>query len=558
MRTWGTEEIRDQLARAADRGLRISSGIWLPHAPAAYEECDDLDADAWWNAQLASYVAAVRENKNSTALLWWTVGNEEELEVDVFRGNECVWKRLEWAVQAVKAEDPNHPVGTVTAGAMEPKVRLINEFCPSLDFLGVNSYGADSLIVGSSLQEWNFTKPYAIMEFGPRGHWVANRTEWGAYIEDTSSEKVPLYNATCYACKDDPFCIGAFAFVWGWKWEKTGTWYNMFNEWPDVTQNVSVPCTECEAEALGALQQCWTGGQPVTRPPTITGVEVNGSRLDDMSFIAPRSESVPVRVVATHPLGETLVGIYAVTDEIVSNAVGGAYEATNPLVAGVWPAAGVNATTGASTAENLSVTMNTSGLSLGGEFRLYIFVRQDPETCQPNCRHQEAYASLAFRICHTAQAGEDCQSNVSYAMQTGIRTHPAAYPGLDGNSTFEEIQAMLYQMGRGSCPPPCGARDWCHTATQGEECYVRVQSLMDNQTALPHSLQNASFETVQAHIQSSRDGVCPRPCAEAPAANVTDSDSSAGRPAGLDLSAANRAVVGLASALLWSAWVFNA
>merc|ERR1719229_449546 len=167
LRTWGIEGLGEELGRAAAHGLRVSAGIWLPHSPSVYENCSgDLDADPYWQAELQSYLAAVRAHKNSSGLLWWTVGNEEELEVDVFRGSECVWKRVEWAVRAVKAEDPDHPVGTVLAGAMRPKVTLIEEFCPSLDFLGVNSYGDDSLHIGEQLREWNFSKPYAIMEFG--------------------------------------------------------------------------------------------------------------------------------------------------------------------------------------------------------------------------------------------------------------------------------------------------------------------------------------------------------------------------------------------------------
>lgn len=57
--------------------------------------------------------------------------------------------------------------------------------------------------------------PYAIMEFGPTGHWAAPVTEWGAVIEESSSQKVPRYNATCHTCYDDPRCPGASAVVRG-------------------------------------------------------------------------------------------------------------------------------------------------------------------------------------------------------------------------------------------------------------------------------------------------------------------------------------------------------
>merc|ERR1719382_1046356 len=196
----------------------------MPHPPKFYVNCSgNLSDDEFWRSELNRYVEGVRRFKNSSSVLWWTVGNEEELEVNPLAGNDCVWKRLEEAVKAVKAEDPDHPVGTVLAGAAEPKVRAIAEHCPSLDFLGVNSYGNDSLKVGPNLRKWNWTKPFALMEFGPSGHWASPQTEWGSYIEESSSQKVPRYNATCYSCYEDPQCVGSFAFVWGWKWEKTAT-----------------------------------------------------------------------------------------------------------------------------------------------------------------------------------------------------------------------------------------------------------------------------------------------------------------------------------------------
>merc|ERR1740121_1005376 len=99
-----------------------------------------MDNDAYWIEERTRVLYSIRKFKQSSSILWWTVGNEMELEVDVVRGNECMWKRLEWMVTAVKAEDPGHPVGTVLAGGAQPKVVSIGQICPSLDFLGVNTY----------------------------------------------------------------------------------------------------------------------------------------------------------------------------------------------------------------------------------------------------------------------------------------------------------------------------------------------------------------------------------------------------------------------------------
>lgn len=522
LRTWGVDGLGALLADAQSHGLRVSAGIWLPHSARRYEECTDLWADSEWQADYDRYITAVKQHRNSSGLLWWTVGNEEELEVDVRAGNNCVWKRVEWVARAVKEADPNHPVGTVMAGVAEAKVRSAFEHCSSLDFLGVNSYGDDSLKIGSQLREWAWTKPYAIMEYGPSGHWASPQTEWGSYIEESSSQKVPRYNATCHTCYEDSLCVGAFAFVWGWKWEKTGTWYNLFNEWPAVTEGVAVNCSSCESEVLATLQKCWTGEDRSSSPPSILGVEVDGELQENMSFVVDRRPDVHLKVRAFQPQGQGLVAIWTATEEVVSKAIGGAHEGTNPLLAGVWPSEQSEATSGV----GLGVGLNTTGLLVGGQYRLYIFVRQDPSTCQGSCIKQEAAASLAFKICHTTLPGEECHDHVRYAMLQGIRAHPQTYPGLLASSSFEEFQMLLHQKREGNCPAPCGLRAWCHTSTKGEECHSRVQWVMGRGMAespglYPVQLLNADFRAVQWYLHRNEVGLCPQPCP-----NDSESDTS--------------------------------
>jgi len=255
LRTWGAEVLDKVLPDAEANGLRVSAGLWMPHSAKFYKECSDLTKDAFWRSEIDRYVTAVRQFKNSSAILWWTVGNEVELEVKASR-DMCIWKRIEQVVQAVKAEDPNHPIGTVIAGAAEHKVRSIETHSPSVEFLGVNCQGADCRWVGQNLRTWNWAKPFAITEFGPSLYTTSPVTKFGSHIEETSPQKVAKYSATCYSCAEDGQCIGSFAFLWGWKWEETGTWYNIFNEWEAVTENVTVDCPNCESEVVAALVKC--------------------------------------------------------------------------------------------------------------------------------------------------------------------------------------------------------------------------------------------------------------------------------------------------------------
>lgn len=43
--------------------------------------------------------------------------------------------------------------------------------------------------------------------------------------------------------------------------------------------------------------------------------------------------------------------------------------------------------------------------------------------------------------CHTPAVDEKCFNAVTWAMNDGIRTHPDWYPGLDGQSAFEDFQS---------------------------------------------------------------------------------------------------------------------
>ncbi|CAJ1387577.1 unnamed protein product [Effrenium voratum] len=207
LRTWGLDQLNATIEEAEALGMKISAGIWLTHDREHYQNCSNISEDPYWQTELARIVEGVAAFKrlgpaiwaigDSPAILWWTIGNEIEFATNVVKGSECTWRILNWLIQGVKAEDPNHPVGYVSAGTHAEKVQLIAQYVTELDFLGVNSYGEDSLKVGKDLQENGVDLPYALMEFGPTGHWAANVTAWGSYIEESSTEKVPRYVATC-------------------------------------------------------------------------------------------------------------------------------------------------------------------------------------------------------------------------------------------------------------------------------------------------------------------------------------------------------------------------
>jgi hypothetical protein len=115
----------------------------------------------------------------------------------------------------VKQVDPNHPTVTVIAelGGDNIKAKQVKALCPSIDILGVNSYGG-ATSVPTRLKSAGWTKPYLITEFGPNGPWEVGKAPWGAPLEPTSTQKARDYAAR-YAsgvAAQKGWCLGSYVF----------------------------------------------------------------------------------------------------------------------------------------------------------------------------------------------------------------------------------------------------------------------------------------------------------------------------------------------------------
>eukprot|EP00438_Fugacium_kawagutii_P010115 Skav203906 [mRNA] locus=scaffold1649:333420:346789:- [translate_table: standard] len=72
--------------------------------------------------------------------------------------------------------------------------------------------------------------------------------------------------------------------------------------------------------------------------------------------------------------------------------------------------------------------------------------------------------------CRTAQPGEDCYSDVIWAMRDGIYSQPQWYPGLTPSSSFEEFQQLFYETGVARChEAPCPPTTATTTSTTTEQ-----------------------------------------------------------------------------------------
>ena len=147
----------------------------------------------------------------------WGIGNE--MEGYQSGDNPAIWSHVEHLCRLIKQEDPNHPTMTVIAEIGGNRIKAINQFCPSLDIVGINSYGGAASLP-QRYRESGGTKPYIVTEFGPTGPWEIGRTEIGAIDEAPSNIKAAKYRSTYESLKsDNRYCLGTYSFLWGNKME---------------------------------------------------------------------------------------------------------------------------------------------------------------------------------------------------------------------------------------------------------------------------------------------------------------------------------------------------
>jgi hypothetical protein len=265
VRTWGIETLAHTYAngetyldRAHRLGLMVVPGIWVQHERHGFDYSDpDFIAQ-----QREAIRGDVRRYKDHPAILAWGLGNEMEGPSNP-AGSVPVFKELEELIRIVKEEDPSRPVMSVIAYHPD-KIPSMIRHVPSLDILGINSYGA-AAGVGAGLKAAGWDKPFALTEFGVLGFWEVPTTGWGAPLEPNSHEKARTYFATHRMVTElnegAELCLGTFPFLWGWKQERTATWFGMF-----------LPTGE-KLGSVDAMTRLWTGDWPANRCPRIDKVE---------------------------------------------------------------------------------------------------------------------------------------------------------------------------------------------------------------------------------------------------------------------------------------------
>ncbi|MEA3209996.1 MAG: hypothetical protein QOE70_3053 [Chthoniobacter sp.] len=292
-RTWSDGNLAALLPQAAQLDLTVCAGIWLElECPwFSYSNPDHCERQAQRVCEI------VRRWREAPALLCWGLGNESEGDGT----NDAYWRQLGRLARLVQQEDPAHPTFTALAGLSAAKVAGLNKHAPSLDFVGINTYGGlPSMRDQVASLQWK--RPWVVTEFGAQGFWERPKAPWGAPIEQTSSEKarsIRLGYAKTIAPGGD--CLGGYAFVWGQKQESTATWFGLLTKSGERTAAVDV------------LQELWTGHAPANRAPEVEGLISPAAQ----KTVAP-SEVFSARLMATDPDGDVLTYSWEVmSDEAV-------------------------------------------------------------------------------------------------------------------------------------------------------------------------------------------------------------------------------------------------
>ncbi len=279
VRIWGAENAQEVLDEAQKHGLTVMLGLWMPPERTGFDY-----SDKWaCQDQVEQFKSVVNRFKNHPALLLWGIGNEVDLDYTDF----SVWKNVQAIAAMIHEEDKNHPTSTVTAGIDAPEVHLINEICPDIDILGVNTYG-DLPALAEKIKLFGWKKPYLVTEWGPNGHWEVAKVKWGAAIEQTSTEKAITYRKryTENIISDSNQCVGSYAFLWGQKQETTPTWYGVFVD-------------KKQTEAVNVLQEVWSGKAPQFWAPQIDSFLLN-NELPTKSLEFKKGVNVNLKLKITH------------------------------------------------------------------------------------------------------------------------------------------------------------------------------------------------------------------------------------------------------------------
>jgi len=346
-RTWGgsVESIRRDIEQAQEHGMYIMQGIGLTKDSARY-------FDEEYKEKVRQEVRRLAETfKDDKQIFAWGIGNE----IDLGNANIGVaWSFVDELAQLIKSIDSRHLVSSVIAHN-PAALDSIARFAPTLDFVGINSYGS-IVAVEEMVNQSAYKGPFMITEWGPSGFWELPSTSWGAPIEQTSEEKRLVYEERYNKyILSNPRCMGSFVFLWGQKEERTPTWFSMFVE----SGVEGLPLQGEKTPMVEAMQRVWTGEEDLSETaPVVEGMTLNGKTALESPQV--KAGETFRAIVSAYDREQTeLTYLWEVLEEATVLGFGGSYEPRpdriGEVVQGTEP-------------------VFSHALSQPGNYRLYVYV----------------------------------------------------------------------------------------------------------------------------------------------------------------------------------------
>lgn len=272
IRTWdaGNEhqsglEILDE---AEENGMTVFMCFYMqPERHGMDYENEELVAQ-----QFEKIRRVVLKHKDHPALLAWCIGNEMNHSYSNPRVYDAVNEISKW----IHEVDPNHPTTTAVASFSPNVVKEVKERASDIDFISIQVYG-ELHVLQDMIRNAGWTKPYMVTEWGAIGHWEMPATEWGAPIEQTSSQKAANY-LKGYKKSIEPYanqCLGNYVFLWGQKQERTPTWYGLFLESGE------------ETEVIDVMHYIWNDKWPANRATSVAYLKLDGKQANENVYLKP-------------------------------------------------------------------------------------------------------------------------------------------------------------------------------------------------------------------------------------------------------------------------------
>lgn len=225
VRTWGVNQgTRKYLDTAHKYGLMVDAGIWLNAIPEGSTSKESYLDPKFLAKTRKEILAYIRKYKDHPAILMWNIGNEVIFFTKSEEERVAFSKFLESVIQDVRAIDPNHPILYTAAGLND--VAYLEKYVPSLDIIGINTYGGIEKIHQELTAKFNI--PYLMTEFGSLGDWDRNKDPRGVSFELSDDSKMSYYRQLARQIKSYyGSCLGGFVFLLGDTTQVSLTWWNI-------------------------------------------------------------------------------------------------------------------------------------------------------------------------------------------------------------------------------------------------------------------------------------------------------------------------------------------